>query len=36
MAHFTGAVWGFLFTGFLSPDLFVRFAELTLQGPSWL
>ncbi|MFT7387047.1 MAG: membrane associated rhomboid family serine protease [Candidatus Endobugula sp.] len=36
MAHFTGAVWGFLFTGFLNPDLFVRFAELTLRGPSWL
>ena len=36
MAHFTGAVWGFLFTGFLNPDLFVRFTELTLRGPSWL
>lgn len=35
MAHFTGALWGFLFTGFMNPELFVRFAQLTLQGPSW-
>ena len=36
MAHFTGALWGFLFTGFMNPELFVRFIQLTLQGPSWL
>ncbi len=35
MAHFTGAVWGFLFTGFMSFSLFGRFIELTLEGPSW-
>ncbi len=36
MAHFTGAVWGFLFTGLMSPDLFIRFIRKALQGPSWL
>ena len=36
MAHFTGAVWGFLITGLMSLDLFTRFFEKALQGPSWL
>jgi membrane associated rhomboid family serine protease len=36
MAHFMGAVWGFLFTGFLNTDLFLRFVQLTLKGPGWL
>ena len=35
MAHFTGAVWGFLITGFMNPDLFIRFIQKALQGPSW-
>ena len=36
MAHFSGAVWGFLVTGLMSPGLFARFFEKALQGPSWL
>lgn len=36
MAHFTGALWGFFFTGFMNTDLFGRFIQLTLAGPSWL
>jgi membrane associated rhomboid family serine protease len=36
MAHFTGAVWGFLITGLMSLDLFTRFVEKALLGPSWL
>lgn len=36
MAHFTGAVWGFLITGLMRPELFVRFMQKALQGPSWL
>ena len=36
MAHLTGAVWGFLFTGFMNIDLFGRFIQKALQGPSWL
>lgn len=35
MAHFTGAVWGFVFTGFMNPELFARFLKLTLAGPNW-
>lgn len=35
MAHFTGALWGFLFTGFMNPALFSRFFRLTLEGPGW-
>lgn len=35
MAHFAGAIWGFLFTGFLNFELFARFVQKTLQGPSW-
>ena len=36
MAHFTGAVWGFLFTGFMDFELFIRFLQKTLHGPGWL
>ena len=36
MAHFTGAIWGFLVTGLMRPELFVRFFEKALQGPAWL
>ena len=36
MAHLTGALWGFVFTGLMSVDLFARFLKLTLEGPSWL
>ena len=36
MAHFTGAVWGFLVTGLMNPELFTRFIQKALQGPSWL
>ncbi len=35
MAHFAGALWGFLVTGFMSLDLFTRFLQKALQGPSW-
>jgi len=36
MAHLTGAIWGFVFTGLMSLALFGRFIGLTLEGPSWL
>ncbi len=36
MAHFTGAVWGFVITGLMRPDLFIRFIQKALQGPGWL
>lgn len=36
MAHFAGAIWGFLFTGLVNLDLFTRFIQKALQGPSWL
>lgn len=36
MAHFAGAIWGFVFTGLLNTELFVRFLQLALQGPRWL
>lgn len=36
MAHFTGALWGVFYTGVLNADLFTRFAQKTLAGPSWL
>ncbi|MDJ0748609.1 MAG: rhomboid family intramembrane serine protease [Woeseiaceae bacterium] len=36
MAHFAGAVWGFVITGLMNPALFARFIEKALQGPSWL
>ncbi len=35
MAHFAGAVWGFVFTGLMNPYLFVSFVQQTLAGPSW-
>ena len=36
MTHFTGAVWGFLVTGLMRPELFVRFVQKVLEGPAWL
>jgi membrane associated rhomboid family serine protease len=36
MAHFMGAIWGFLVTGLMRPELFIRFLEKALQGPAWL
>ena len=36
MAHFAGAVWGFVFTCCMSFELLPRFVQLTLQGPDWL
>lgn len=35
MAHFTGAVWGFVITGLMRPELFIRFIQKALQGPGW-
>jgi membrane associated rhomboid family serine protease len=35
MAHFTGAIWGFVITGLMKPELFVRFVQKALQGPTW-
>lgn len=35
MAHFTGALWGMVFTCILNPSLLSRFIEKTVQGPSW-
>lgn len=31
MAHFAGAIWGFVFTGLMNPALFTRFIELALK-----
>ncbi len=36
MAHFTGAIWGLLITGLMNPELFTRFVQKVLQGPSWI
>lgn len=36
MAHFAGAVWGFVFTCCMNFELLPRFVQLTLQGPNWL
>jgi membrane associated rhomboid family serine protease len=36
MAHLTGAIWGFLFTGFMNFSLFSRFIQKTFEGPGWL
>ena len=36
MAHFAGAVWGLLITGLMNPELFTRFVQRVLQGPSWI
>jgi len=33
MAHFSGAIWGFVFTCIMEPRLLSRFIGLTLQGP---
>ncbi|MEE9352440.1 MAG: rhomboid family intramembrane serine protease [Thiotrichaceae bacterium] len=36
MAHLTGAIWGFFFTGLMNFNLFTHFIQKTLVGPSWL
>ena len=36
MAHFSGAVWGFVFTCCLNFNLFPHFIRQTLAGPHWL
>ncbi len=36
MAHLTGALWGFFFTGLMNVDLLTGFIQKTLVGPSWL
>lgn len=36
MAHFSGAVWGFVFTCCMNFDLLPSFIQKTLAGPSWL
>lgn len=36
MAHFSGAIWGFVVTIVMRPDLLQRFVKLSLEGPSWL
>ncbi len=36
MAHFTGAIWGIFFTGLMNYELFARFIQKTLEGPTWL
>jgi len=35
MAHLTGALWGFFYTGLLNPKLFTHFLIATLAGPKW-
>jgi membrane associated rhomboid family serine protease len=34
MAHFAGAIWGFVFSGLLNADLFVRFLQKAMLGPA--
>lgn len=36
MAHFTGALWGFVFTGLMNFSLFGQFVQKVLEGPSWM
>jgi len=36
MAHLTGAIWGFVFTGFMNFELFIQFLQKTLQGPGYI
>jgi hypothetical protein len=36
MAHFSGAIWGFVFTCFMNFELLPTFIQKTLAGPSWL
>ena len=31
MAHFTGAIWGFFFTGLMKIELFTEFIEKTIS-----
>lgn len=35
IAHFAGAVWGFMFTGIMNIELLARFIQKTLHGPGW-
>ncbi|MEM7764154.1 MAG: rhomboid family intramembrane serine protease [Pseudomonadota bacterium] len=35
MAHFTGALWGFVFTIVMNPALFGHFFRMTFAGPNW-
>jgi len=35
MAHLTGALWGFFYTGVLNTKLFEHFINATLAGPNW-
>lgn len=36
MAHFSGAIWGFVFTCCMNVDLLPHFIKQTLVGPNWL
>ena len=36
LEHFTGAVWGVVFTAIMNPALIPQFFEKLMQGPSWL
>lgn len=36
MAHFSGAIWGFVFTCCMNFELLPDFIQKTLAGPSWL
>ena len=36
MAHFSGAIWGFVFTCYLNFNLLPHFIRQTLAGPHWL
>lgn len=35
MAHFAGAIWGFVITMVMQPKLVSHFVEFTLKGPNW-
>jgi len=35
MAHLTGALWGFFYTGILNTKIFTNFIDATLAGPNW-
>lgn len=34
LAHLSGAIWGFVITGLMNTDLFVRFMQKALAGPA--
>ena len=36
MAHFSGAIWGFVFTCCVNFNLFPHFLRQTIAGPNWL